>query len=110
MELSQEEKDRIIAEEKIRFEAIKRLKTQEGGGSWGGHGRGCGCGCHGHGFGFGSHRCHCGGFWKGLILGLILSALAGFFFHHRYYRHHEGRWNYGAPMMQNQGPSGTPEK
>jgi hypothetical protein len=109
MELSQEEKDRIVAEEKLRYETVKQLKMQEGGGGWGGHGKACGCGCHGHGFGFGSHRCHCGGFWKGLIVGLVLGALFSLCFHHGY-RYCNGRGYYGAPMMQNQAPPGTPEK
>jgi hypothetical protein len=108
MELSQEEKDRIVAEEKLRFETKKQLKMQEGGGGWG-HGKGCGCGCQGHGFGMGSHRCHCGGFWKGLVVGLVLGIFLSFCIHHGY-RHWDGRGYYGAPMMQNQAPPGAPEK
>jgi hypothetical protein len=110
MELSQDEKDRIVAEEKLRYETVKELKKQEGGGGWGPHGKNCGCGCHGHGFGFGSPACHCGGFWKGLILGLVLSALAGFFFHHRHDGAYDGCCHYGASMMQNQQPSESPSK
>lgn len=109
MELSQEEKDRIVAQEKFRFETVQQLKTQAGGGSCGVHGKTCNCGCHGHGFGMGCHRCHCGGFWKGLILGLILSAIFGLFCHRHYYGHGDGRCYYGSPMTQDQAPSESPK-
>jgi len=117
MELSQDEKNHIIAEEKLRFETIKQLRMQEGGG-WGGHGKecncgghakACGCGCHGHGYGFGGSSCHCGGFWKGLILGLLLSALFSFCFHHKYYGHNDGRCYFGSPSAQNSEPA-EPQK
>ena len=55
MELSQKEKDRIIAETKVRFEATKALEAQSVGG----------------------YGCHRGGFWKGLILGVFLTLLFG---------------------------------
>jgi len=90
MEFTHEEKERIIAEEKLRHQAIKELQAQGGGKC-----------CSSHGAGMGLHGCcHCGGIFKGVILGLILAALFCFFFD----RHHDGnRWgrcNYGnTPMM-----------
>lgn len=83
MELSQEEKDRIVAEEKLRFET----KTQLMGEKWGKH----------HGWGgpdWMGHGCHRGGFWKGLLLGLFLALLFGFLFHHHRYGH--GGWRHGG--------------
>jgi hypothetical protein len=111
MELSQEEKDRIAAEETVRFETIKALKAQQGGAgcqvkgcgcgchNQGGscHAKGCGCGCHGQAPGWGqggchSHGyamaggcgCHRGGFCKGLILGVLLTLLFGFVCRHMF--------------------------
>lgn len=97
MELSQDEKDRIAAEEKVRFEARgqlwKEVKAKKGG-----HGPGCncpscaggggGCAC-GHGYGGygGGCRCHRGGFLLGLLAGIVLTLLLGLFLHH----HH--RWD-----------------
>ena len=95
MELSQDEKDRIVAEEKFRFETLKSLNAQEGGKS---------CGWHGHKCWHSMTGCHCGGFLKGLILGLILYGLFSFFCHHGYYGYHDGRCYYGAPMMQHSEP------
>jgi hypothetical protein len=65
MELTQREKDRIIAEEKVRFEAKKEIIREQTGGRCG-HGFGCACGRH-------------GGFLKGLIFGVLLTVLAGLF-------------------------------
>jgi len=126
MELTQQEKDRIIAEEKVRYEARKALKVAEGGScqrkgcvcgchSQGGGScnvQGCGCGCHGQASpGCGkSWGCHCGGFWKGLILGLILSLVLGFICRHFYGWNHDGACFYGSSMMQNSQPSEAPGK
>src|ERR1700685_3603074 len=92
MELSHEEKDRIIAEEKLRFETVKSLQTQGGVKSCGNHL--CGSGLHG--------CCHCGAFWKGLILGLILCAVVICFFHQHSCGNTGGRCFYDSPMMQYQ--------
>ena len=82
MELSDQEKERIAAEEKVRHEARKALHREE----WGG----C-CGRGGHGWG------HRGGFWKGLIVGLLLCAAFGMLRHH-------GKCGYGHGYMA--GPGG----
>jgi hypothetical protein len=88
MEFTQEEKDRIIADQKLRHETSKSLMT--GGGK---------C-CSSHEAGMGLHGCsHCGGIFKGVILGLVLAALFCFFTD----RHRDGcTWghcDYGSPMM-----------
>jgi hypothetical protein len=92
MELSHEEKDRIVAEEKLRFETVKNLQLQGGGKGCGNHA--CGSGLHG--------CCHCGAFWKGLILGLVLCAIVGCFLRQRSYGRDGGRCYYDSPMMQYQ--------
>jgi hypothetical protein len=92
MELSHEEKDRVVAEEKFRFETVKSLQTQGGGKICGHHA--CASGLHG--------CCHCGAFWKGLILGLVLCVVVGCFFHQRNYRNDGERCYYDSPMMQYQ--------
>jgi hypothetical protein len=97
MEFSHEEKERIIAEEKLRHETRKELLAQ-GGGKGCGNGA-CGSGLHG--------SCHCGAFWKGLILGLILSALFGFIFNRHYGM---DRCLYGSTMMQNQAAPDATQK
>ncbi len=38
---------------------------------------GCGCHCHAHGCGNNAGHC-CSGFWKGLIVGMVLFALLVF--------------------------------
>lgn len=94
MELSQEEKDRIVAEEKLRMETRKDfLKDNFGGmgrGPWGG-GHGCG-----HGYG-----CHRFGFLKGLLIIVLLFGL--FHFWHRPfcggYPGYYGYPAYPAPQM-----------
>lgn len=64
---------------------------------------GCGCQCHNK-CGSGMNGCgHCG-FWKGLILGVVLCALLVFFCDRVCDRHMKGCF-YGSPMMQNQEPS-----
>jgi hypothetical protein len=100
MELSHEEKDRIVAEEKLRFETVKSLQTQGGAKSCGIHA--CGSGLHG--------CCHCGAFWKGLILGGVLCAVVGCFFHQRNYGNNGGRCYDGSPMTQYQDSPDTGKK
>ena len=76
MELSQEEKDRIVAEEKLRFETKRQLMQEQSGsrcGGWGGWGQ--------PGYGWGHRR----GFWRGLFLGLLLAVLFSFLCHHHRY-------------------------
>lgn len=70
MELSQEEKDRIIAEEKLRMETRRDFVKEHFGGFHGmGHWRGewRGYGCHGHHLGF--------GFLRILVLALAIFGL-----------------------------------
>jgi hypothetical protein len=77
MEFTQEEKDRIIAEEKLRYETVKGLQSQGGGKC-----------CSSHVPGLGPHGCcRCGSLLKGVILGLVLAALFCFFMD----RHHCGQ-------------------
>lgn len=59
MELSEQDKERIKAEEKVRHEAHKEFAR----GDWGG----C-CGGHGHGW-------RSWTFWKGVIVGLVAAWL-----------------------------------
>ena len=70
MEFSQEEKDRIVAEEKLRMETRKDYLQEHFGGM----------GCHGHRWGGRWHGCHgrCGGFIRALILILVVAALFHF--------------------------------
>lgn len=89
MELTQQEKDRIIAEEKVRYETVKGLHSQSG----------CKC-CSHQGTGMGLHGCsHCGGIFKGVILGLVLAALFCFFMDRHRDGYSWGHCNYGSPMM-----------
>ncbi len=89
MELNEQDKERIIAEEKLRMETRKEFfKENFGGmrgmGRWGGGWNGYGC--HGH-------RCG-GGIFKVLILGLVIFGLCHLW--HRPY----GCWGpgyYGVP-------------
>ncbi len=102
MELSQEEKDRIVAEEKLRFETKSQLKREHGG--------------RGYGWG-GGYGCHRGGFWKGLLVGVLACLILGFLFHpHRdewrggWHHHGYGGWSqqghfgHGGSDGQNQQP------
>jgi len=88
MELTQAEKDRILAEEQYRLEA-KRQVTQPSG-------------CCGHGV-------HRGGFWRGFVLGIILCALIGLVCHHHCrrfgpgYGHGFGQQGQGCFMHQGWG-------
>ena len=92
MELSQKEKDRIIAETKVRFEATLALEAQSG--------RGYGC--------------YRGGFWKGLILGVLLTLLFSFVCRHTFGRHYYYGMGYGGgcpfSSCQTQNPADTPAK
>jgi hypothetical protein len=91
MELSQDEKDRIIAEEKLRMETRKEFfKENFGHGGWGGHWRGgWRGGCYGH-------RCG-GGLFKVLVLGLVIFGLCHLW--HRPCFYGNGCY-YGAPAPQ----------
>jgi hypothetical protein len=90
MEFTHEEKERIIAEEKLRHQAIKELQAQGGGKC-----------CSSHTGAMGIHGCcHCGGILKGVILGLVLAALFCFFFDRHHGGNGWGRCPYnGSPMM-----------
>ncbi len=100
MELSQEEKERIIAEEKLRMETRKDfLMNNFGQGGWGGHWRG---GWYGHGC-----RRHCGGgFFKVLLVALIVFA-ACHFWHHSC-MNGPGYYGYGAPACPAQSAPAVP--
>ncbi len=109
MELSQEEKDRIIAEEKLRFETKSQLKKEHGG--------------RGYGWG-GGYGCHRGGFWRGLLVGVLVCLILGFFFHHHrqgwdggWHHHGDGGWSHQGHMYghggsdgQNQQQDSNPQK
>jgi hypothetical protein len=114
MELTQEEKDRIIAEENVRFEAKNQLWKEtkaKGGGhgpgctcpSCGGGGGGCACG-HGYGKWGGGCGCHRGGFLMGFLLGIVLTILLGLVLHRHHGRDGYGgwghHWGYGYPPAQ----------
>lgn len=100
MELSQDEKDRLIAEEKVRFETRKQMMSEGASGSCGHGGRGaCGTGC--------GNRC---GFVKGLIVGLVLCGILSFWCHHRCHGPNDGRCGYGASMTQEAPPPAATKK
>jgi len=88
MELNEQDKERIIAEEKLRMETRKEFfKENFGRGGWGGPWRG---GWHG----YGCHRPFGLGIFKVLVLGLVLFGLCHLW--HRLY----GCWGpgyYGYP-------------
>jgi|SRR5579883_1659566 len=89
MEFTQEEKYRIIADEKLRYETVKELQAQGGGKC-----------CSRHGAGMGPHGCgHCGGILKGVILGLALAALFCFFMDRHRNGYSGGHCEYACPMM-----------
>ena len=101
MELNEQDKERIIAEEKLRMETRKEFfKENFGGmgwrGRWGGGWHGYGC----HGY-----RCG-GGFFRILVLGLVIFGLC-----HLWHRGAYGPCGYGAypPPIQSQVPA-TPPK
>ncbi len=95
MELNEQDKERIIAEEKLRMETRKEFfKDNFGGMGWGGRWGGGwhGYGCHGY-------RCG-GGLFKVLVLGLAIFGLCHLW-------HRGGPCGYGAyaPQVQNQAPA-----
>jgi hypothetical protein len=96
MELSQKEKDRIIAETKVRFEATRALESQSSGAC--GHGRACGCGR--------------GGFWKGLFWGVLITLFFGFVCRHTFGRPYGMGYMGACPFSsgQSQNPADTPAK
>jgi hypothetical protein len=92
MELNEQDKERIIAEEKLRMETRKEFLKENFGG---GHGWGrWGGGWHSHG----CHGYRCGGF--GLFKALILAAVIFGLFHlcHRPYCGYPGYYGYPAPQ------------
>jgi hypothetical protein len=98
MELNEQEKERIIAEEKLRMETRKDFfKENFGGGGWGGRFRGgwVGRGCHGGG-------CHRFGFLKCLLIVGIIFAVCHFW--HRPYCDGPGYYNENAPTQQTAPP------
>ncbi len=92
MELTDQEKERIVAEEKVRHEARQSLGGDDccGGG-----------GCCGHGHGWHGRS---GGFWKGLILGIIIASVCGHFCR----RHFGGYGMCGMGMPMGGGCYGAP--
>ena len=101
MELSQEEKERIIAEEKLRFETKRQLIREQWGGPWSGWGRGYG--------GWGNSCGHRGGFWRGLFVGLLVWALFSFCGHHHRCWYGQGACQVGMPNAQS-APQAEPKK
>jgi len=98
MELNEQDKERIIAEEKLRMETRKDFFKENFGGmhGWGRWGGGWhGYGCHGY---------RCGGFglFKILVLGLVIAGLC-----HFWHRPCYGPYGYGyyPPPVQNQAPT-----
>lgn len=91
MELSQEEKDRIVAEEKLRMETRKEFfKDHFGGMGWRG-----GWGHYGYG------HCHRGfGFMKGLLIAAVIFGIFHFW-HHPCYAPYYG---YACPPAAAQAP------
>lgn len=86
MELNEQDKERIVAEEKLRMETRKEFFKEHFGGphGWGGwRGGWHGAGCHGYGY-----RCG-GGFFKGLLLVVVLFGL--------FHLWHRPFCGYGAP-------------
>ena len=84
MELNEQEKEKIVAEEKLRMETRKEFFKENfgGGGMWRGRWGGYGHGCHGM-------RCGGGGFLKGILLALLVIGL--------FHLWHRPCYNYGAP-------------
>jgi hypothetical protein len=90
MELSQEEKDRIVAEEKLRMETRKEFFKE----NFGRHGWGWRGGWQGHG----CHRPCGGGFVKVLVIALIIFAACHFW--HNSCGYGMPYYGYGAPVYQ----------
>ena len=77
MELNEQDKERIVAEEKLRMETRKEFFKENFGGMHGWHGR-WGGGWHGNG----CHGYRCGGgFFKALILVAVLFGLCHLWHH-----------------------------
>ncbi len=95
MELNEQEKERIIAEEKLRMETRKEFFRENfGRGGWGGPWRG---GWHG----YGCHGYRCGGF--GVLKGILLALLIVGLFHmwHRpFFCGYPGYYGYPYPAPQ----------
>jgi len=90
MELSQEEKDRIIAEERLRMEARKEfIRENFGHGGWGWRGGWRGYGCH---------RPCGGGIFKVLVIALVIFAVCHFC--HNSCGTGMPYYGYGAPVYQ----------
>ncbi len=85
MELNQEEKDRIIAEEKLRMETRKDYVKEHFEGP----------GCCGRRWGWHGHGCHRHGFW-GFMRLLVILLVLGAVFHW---------WHFGGACQTNQ-PTG----
>jgi hypothetical protein len=104
MELNEQEKERIIAEEKLRMETRKEFfKDHFGRGGWGmpfrgGHFRGgwYGGGCYGGG-------CHRFGFLKVLVIAGVIFAACHFW--HRPYCDGPGYYGGSAPTQQTAPPA-----
>jgi len=94
MELNEQDKERIVAEEKLRMETRKEYFKEHFGGM---HGMGrWGGGWHG----YGCHGYRCGGF--GFFKGLLLAAVIFGFFHlwHHPYCGAPGYYGYPYPAPQ----------
>lgn len=92
MELNEQEKERIVAEEKLRMETRKEFfKENFGGGRWGGGWHG-GYGCHGY-------RCGGFGFFKALLLVVVLFGLFHLW-HRPYCGAYPGYYGYPYPAPQ----------
>jgi hypothetical protein len=100
MELNEQEKERIIAEEKLRMETRKEFfKENFGRGGWGGHmpfrGAWYGRGCYGGG-------CHRVGFLKVLVIAGVIFAACHFW--HRPYCDGSYYGGYQVPAQQTAPP------
>ena len=101
MELNEQDKERIIAEEKLRMETRKEFfKEHFGGGHWGGPwcGSWASHGCHGY-------RCGGFGFFKGLLLAAVIFGL--FHMWHRPCYAPNG-YGYCPPVQQQTAPNTQP--
>ncbi len=94
MEFTQAEKDRVLAEEKLRYETFKDLQLL-----WGGKF------CPFHSFGPGPYGgCQCRSLIKGFLLGVVFASLLFFLFARQGFARDGGRVNYnGSPVMQSHG-------
>jgi hypothetical protein len=91
MELNEQEKERIIAEEKLRMETRKDFfKENFGRGGWGGHWM--------HRGGYGYYGCHRFGFLKVLVIAGVIFSVCHFW--HRPYCDGGYYGGYQAPAQQ----------